>query len=776
MADAGRGDVHAFPMTGQFPPTRILWSEGRIVMTRIVRAVGAWELGVLGFMAILYAVGAYINPTFFGDTSALAGTLRDAARYGVMAVGMSYVIINKDLDLSVGSTMGLVAVIFSLLYAPGFYDFPAWAAVLICLGAGVLIGLINGVLVTYLRVPAFIATLTMLLVGRGLVLGFSGGKNIGYAEKAGPDPFFVLGMNNAFGFNNQVIIFVLLSLVGAVVLAKTRWGYETYSVGGNLRAAELSGIPTHWVRIRAFVMSSVCAALAGLMIVAQQMGADSRVGQGAELIVIASVIVGGASILGGRGTVLGAALGATLIVLIDKVLREGVPTTRIVEIAGEKMEIQSVAQLPPGAVPAFLGLILVIAVMIEPWLIRRRVLARMIARLRGLPPPPAATETVAIETAVTHVTAPLEGNLHASPFKRLLSHRESAAVLLALFLWCVGFYLRPDFWGNMDNSFNLLLAFTEIGIMAVGMAYVIGNGDIDLSVGAVLALSGSTAAFLMKELGMDPLYAAAFAFAAGIGAGIVTGLLVTRVKLPAFVASLGMFYIARGIAAWIVAGRQLNGFPPEFNLLGRKFIEVLDHWGVAPAPGLLHDLASAVSTQTLILAVLAVVFGVILWRCSFGYMVRATGGNLRAAGFAGINTNAVRFRSLVLAAACASLAGIIYVAFYRSYNPSAGLLRELDVIAAVIIGGGSLFGGYASVLGALAGAAVITLVRAVLSLQVITSTGESFVMPQHWVNVSIGTILILAVLADIWIRQLGILGQLARVFRHADEQAKENAA
>lgn len=273
---------------------------------------------------------------------------------------------------------------------------------------------------------------------------------------------------------------------------------------------------------------------------------------------------------------------------------------------------------------------------------------------------------------------------------------------------------------------------------------------------------------------MAPLLAAAFAFAAGISAGVITGLLVTRAKLPAFVASLGMFYIARGIAAWIVSGRQLNGFPQEFNLLGRKFVQVLEHWGIAPDKGgVMHNMASAISTQSLIMLVLAIVFGLILWRTPFGFMVKATGGNLRAAGFAGIDTNAVRFRSLVLTAGCAALAGIVYVAFYRSYNPSAGQLRELDVIASVIIGGGSLFGGYASVLGALAGAAVITLVRAVLSLQIITDSGESFVMPQHWVNVSIGTILILAVLVDIWVRQYGILGQLARVFRRADEQAKE---
>jgi ribose transport system permease protein len=104
----------------------------------------------------------------------------------------------------------------------------------------------------------------------------------------------------------------------------------------------------------------------------------------------------------------------------------------------------------------------------------------------------------------------------------------------------------------------------------------------------------------------------------------------------------------------------------------------------------------------------------------------------------------------------ASLAGLIYVAFYRSYNPTAGQGRELDVIAAVVIGGASIFGGYGSVLGALAGALVITLIRAILSLQIITAQG-SFVMPQHWVNVAIGIILILAVLGDIWLRQERIL-------------------
>ncbi len=729
-------------------------------MNKVSRIFGSWEFGLILFMALLYLVGTWINPNFFGNASALASVLRDAARFGVMAVGMSFVIINRDLDLSVGSTLGLVSVVFAIAVAPSFYDLSPWLGVVIALAFGLAIGLINGVLVTYLRVPAFIATLTMLFVGRGLVLGLTGGQNIGFAAKQA-DPFFALGVANGLGFNNQILAFAIVALVGGFVLARTRWGYETYAVGGNLLAAGYAGVNTSHVRIRAFVISSLCATLAGLMNMAQDKGVHSQYGQGNELIVIAAVIIGGASILGGRGRIAGACLGAILIVLIDKVLREGVPITRVIDVAGTKMEVQQMKQLPPGAVPAFLGLILMAAVLIEPWIIRRRIFARAFARLMGQPPPPALVDPVAIESVRTTGTRASGREIEGSLLARLFARREAAAVIFVAILWGIGFWLRPDFWGNLNNTFNLLLAFSEIGLMTVGMAYVMRNGDIDLSVGAVLALAGSTTAFLMKMEGAPPLVAGLCGFFAGTLAGAVNGFLATKARLPAFVATLCMFYIARGIAAWLVAGRQLNQFPESYNLLGRKLIEVLRAWGYQPTPGsFIADLAAALSTQTLILFVLATIFAVILWKSPFGYMVTATGGNRRAASYAGINTDRVRFASLLLASMLASLAGLVYVAFYRSYNPSAGALRELDVIAAVVIGGGSIFGGYGSVLGALAGALVITLMRALLSLQIFLSDGRSFVMPQHWVNVWIGIILIVAVLADIWLRQERILQRL----------------
>jgi ribose transport system permease protein len=154
----------------------------------------------------------------------------------------------------------------------------------------------------------------------------------------------------------------------------------------------------------------------------------------------------------------------------------------------------------------------------------------------------------------------------------------------------------------------------------------------------------------------------------------------------------------------------------------------------------------------------SLIAGVVLGFMPFGQRIYATGGNRRAAGYAGINTGRVRFVALVVCALCATMAGLINIAYFRSFNPVAGQFRELDAIASVIIGGGSIFGGYGTIIGSLAGAAVITLVRALLQLNV-----EGFTMPQHWINVFIGVILIIAVLIDIWVRQANIFGTLRHV-------------
>ncbi len=729
--------------------------------------VGGWELGLLVLMALLFAIGALINPAFFGSGDAFLAILRDTARYAVVAVGMTFVIVNKDLDLSVGSTNGLIGVAFSLLFAPSFADWGPLPATLFCLALGLLIGLLNGVLVTMLRVPSFIATLTMLLIGRGIILGLTGGKSIGYAVKARDYPgFFHLGETNAFGFNNQVPIALAVVAIGAVVLAKTRWGYETFATGGNQQAAIYAGIPTRWVRIRAYLLSSLCATIAGLMSITQDKGVTAQAGLSSELIVIAAVIIGGASILGGRGRVVGACLGAMLTVVIDKVLREGWPTTRVIQIDGQDVTVNAISQLPVGAVPALLGALLLLAVLVEPYVIRRRVPERIWAWLRRKAPPPVLESGgIAIEGVQTRGTVTSDKALTARGFGRFLARRDALAIILTVVLWLIGLWLRPDYWWNLQNSFAILLNYTELALLSIGLTYVIAAGDIDLSVGAVLALAGAATAFFMKVLGFDPMVAVFMGLIAGSAAGLLNALITVGFGLPSFIATLGMFYIARGAAAWIVAGQQLTGFPESFNLLGRKLADIFGHFGIEIPPGPLLLISEAVSVQTLWMLLVAALAAVVLALTPFGQMIYATGGNRRAADYAGINTRRVRFISLMFSALCATMAGIIYTAFFRSFNPTAGQFRELDAIAAVIIGGGSIFGGYGTIIGSLAGAAVITLIRALLQLNIILGEGKSFVMPQHWVNVFTGLILIVAVLIDIWLRQADLLATLRRRLR-----------
>ena len=719
--------------------------------------VGGWEGGLLLFLALLYLGGAVVNPTFFGSTEALHALLRDTSRVAIIAVGMTFVIVNKDLDLSVGSTYGLVAVVFARLFAPNFLDFGIVTSVLLCVLLGTAIGLVNGILVTVLKAPAFIATLTILFIGRGFVLALTHGQAIYYSDKATDHPlFFHLGETNILGFNNQILVFGIVAVVGAYVLAKTRWGYETFATGGNEQAAVYAGIPTRWVRIRAYLISSLCASIAALLSVAQDKGVTPLYGVSWELTVIASVVIGGASILGGRGRVFGSCLGAAVVVLIDKVLREGWPITRLIVIDGEEIAVSAKYTLPAGAVLVFLGLLLVTAVLIEPYLVRRQIAGRLWAWLRGRPPPPAfEIGGVALEGVQTKGAMAADMALSGTRLGKLLARRDALALMLTAVLWLTGLVLRPDYWWNLSNSFAILLNYTELALITIGLTYVIAAGDIDLSVGAVLALAGSTAAYFLKVLGADPFTAVTMGLLVGMAAGLVNAVVTVGFKLPAFIATLGMFYIARGLAAWFVAGQQLTGWSEGYNLLGRKVNDILLHFRVSLPDGIVRTVAEVVSVQTLWMLLVALIAGVVLAYTPFGQKVYATGGNIRAAAYAGINTGRVRFFSFMLAALCASMAGIINIAYFRSFNPVAGQFRELDAIAAVIIGGGSIFGGYGTIVGALSGAAVITLVRALLQLNV-----QGFTMPQHWINVFIGGILIVAVLIDIWVRQANIFGRL----------------
>jgi erythritol transport system permease protein len=245
------------------------------------------------------------------------------AIFGLLAIGMLLVILNGGIDLSVGSVLGLSGVFAGYLMqgieieAAGIIIYPpVWAVVTLTIGLGAFVGLANGVLIAYFKVPAFVATLGTLYMARGAALLMTNGltfNNLSGDPSFGNTGFEWLGFNRLGGVPIGVIILAIVSIAAALFLARTAFGRWLYSSGGNENAAELSGVPVKRVKITVYVLSSVCAAIAGLVLSSQLTSAGPTAGFTYELTAIAAVVVGGASLMGGRGTVSGTLLGAFVI-------------------------------------------------------------------------------------------------------------------------------------------------------------------------------------------------------------------------------------------------------------------------------------------------------------------------------------------------------------------------------------------------------------------------------------------------------------------------------
>lgn len=245
------------------------------------------------------------------------------AIFGLLAIGMLLVILNGGIDLSVGSVLGLTGVFAGFLMqgveleAAGVILYPpVWAVVVLTLALGAFVGFCNGILVAFFKVPAFVATLGSLYVARGVALLMTNGltfNNLSGDPSFGNTGFDWLGFNRIAGVPVGVIILALVAVAAGLLLSRTAFGRWLYSSGGNERAAELSGVPVKRVQIIVYMLSGMCAAIAGLVLSSQLTSAGPTAGTTYELTAIAAVVVGGASLMGGRGTVRGTLLGAFVI-------------------------------------------------------------------------------------------------------------------------------------------------------------------------------------------------------------------------------------------------------------------------------------------------------------------------------------------------------------------------------------------------------------------------------------------------------------------------------
>jgi ribose transport system permease protein/putative xylitol transport system permease protein len=260
----------------------------------------------------VFIVGFTIANERFLSPENIMGVVRSSAILGVMALGVTFVVISGNLDLSVGSMMSFSTIVVLDLHdkiGPGL-AIPAMFAMTMCLGAFI------GFLVGYLKLNSLIVTLGMLSAIHGLTLTYSGGQNMDIADKESTW-FSVFGQGTALGIPVPILIFLLLAALLGIMLAKTPFGRKVYAVGGNGTAATFSGIRRARVVFTCYLLSSFCVATAGLIQASRSLGSQNTVGQGLELDVLAAVILGGASLLGGSGTIFKTVIGVLILGFIQ---------------------------------------------------------------------------------------------------------------------------------------------------------------------------------------------------------------------------------------------------------------------------------------------------------------------------------------------------------------------------------------------------------------------------------------------------------------------------
>jgi len=297
--------------------------------------------------------------------------------------------------------------------------------------------------------------------------------------------------------------------------------------------------------------------------------------------------------------------------------------------------------------------------------------------------------------------------------------REYSILFVFLLVCAVIASIRPVFL-SVNNIFNVVRQVSMIGIMAVGMTFVILSADIDLSVGSVAGFCGALAAGLMARQGLSPLAAILIPLPIAALMGWTIGIIVTKAKVHSFVVTLGMMSIARGLALVYTKGLSIGNLPKSFGALGGGMV------GPIPVP-------------VIVFVVFMILGYVVLTRTPYGRAVYAIGGNQEAARLSGIKVARYRITNFILCSTLAGFAGIILASRTRSAWPAAATGWELDVISAVVIGGTSFFGGRGGMVGTLIGALFLGVLR----------NGANLVgVSPFYQQILIGTLVVAAVVID----------------------------
>jgi ribose transport system permease protein len=294
------------------PPAVAAPPPGSSIQKAVALVAGRWDLVLrLGLLGIILVLGAYfaVRSPVFLSVDNLQNIGRQMAVFGVIAVGETFVIITAGIDLSVGSVLGITAIVCALELAHGW---PLLVAIVtpLLLGAG--IGMFNGVLIDTQKLPPFIVTLGMLSILRGITEMMGGGLDITF----NPSGFTDFGINLTFGIPNLFLVLAAVAIVAGVILHFTRLGRHIYALGSNYEGSRLAGIKVRSTTLIVYTISGLCAAIGGILLTSRLSLGDPNAGTGYELDAISAAVLGGASLFGARGTVLGTFMGVLLVNMI----------------------------------------------------------------------------------------------------------------------------------------------------------------------------------------------------------------------------------------------------------------------------------------------------------------------------------------------------------------------------------------------------------------------------------------------------------------------------
>jgi galactofuranose transport system permease protein len=625
-----------------------------------------WARAGLGLLVLL-ALNIAFTPNFLSAQTLLVN-LTQVAPIVIVAVGMAVVVASGGIDLSVGSLMAIAGALAPLtLKAQIGPSYGLWIvlAIVVPIAAAALAGMLNGLLVTRVRIQPIVATLILFIAGRGIGQVMTNG-NLQVID----DPVLrYIGLGRPFGVPIQVVLMATVVLLFVWLLRATVFGRHLIAVGGNEAAARLCGIAVSRVKTLAYVICGALSGLAGLIVVGINSSSDANlVGQNMELDAIAAVAVGGTSLAGGRVSIVGTLMGALIMQLIRTTLLS-------------------------WGVPEEVALVVKAAIIVAAVWLQYRTAAPQVA----------------------HAMQPTSG-------KRDIASIGRNGVMIALALLVVFGAMRYDGFIGAYNLQSVVRYNSMFAFIALGMAFVIISGGIDLSVGSVAALSSVIAA-TMSQYGVAAGVLVPLLCAAALG--LVNGLVITRLRIAPFVATLAMLLAARGLALMAAGNASVSASTDNgFTDIGQG-----DFLGL-PVPGVMMLAAFVLAW-------------VALERSVFGRHVLAVGGNEEASRLLGVHVERTQLAVYTLSGLCAGVAGVILAAQFGAGQPTEGLGWELSAIASVVVGGTLLTGGLGTIGGTLAGALLLGLIFNLLNFE----NGLGFIsLSAYWQSVIRGAFLLLVVL------------------------------